>query len=236
MSVLAKYQNYGAYYDMRYLQYFTRFKFIRGLSRYNEDDTAFDREGMIKVMGKDCQSYPALDLEAQKTAVTPSERDDECANDSPCYCSLGQMARYIAKNNPFEKVVDEFLLNTYDSIDEQEFQVCKTVIWTMWDISTPYYLEVVARILNSSNEKQSKIFSNILEIEETIQRLISKRILSQNVDYIHSIDKNGNTRHTYEKPHIVLSFIHEPDEAFKAISETFAQILNSFYLPHTDHD
>jgi hypothetical protein len=34
----------GAYYDMRYRQYFIRYKFILGLSKYNEDDSVSVRE------------------------------------------------------------------------------------------------------------------------------------------------------------------------------------------------
>jgi hypothetical protein len=39
----------GTYYDMGYMRYFTRSKFILGLSRYNDDDTAFEREEEMKV-------------------------------------------------------------------------------------------------------------------------------------------------------------------------------------------
>ena len=43
----------GAYYDMRYMQYFTRFRFILGLLKYNEDDTAPEREEEMKVIVED---------------------------------------------------------------------------------------------------------------------------------------------------------------------------------------
>jgi hypothetical protein len=226
----------GAYYDMRYMQYFTRYKFILGLSKYNDDDTALEREEEMKVMGNDCESSSVLDLKTQKTKVKQGKMDDDLVNDSRYHCSFGEMVRYIGENKLFDKVVDEFLLNTYNDIDEQEFQVCKTVIWTMWDTSTPFYLEVVARILNPSHEKRSKIFSNIKEVEETIQRLVRKGILSQEVNYICTCDKNGNTRQRYDEPHIILPFTKDPDEALKAISEIFSQECKSFFGPHIDYD
>jgi hypothetical protein len=235
---LSKYQNYdssyqlGAYYDMRYMQYFTRYKFVQGLSKYNEDDTAFEREEEQKVMEKD---YPLLDREIQKTKVKREERDDDLVNDSVCH-SLGQMARYIGENNPFDKVVDEFLLNAYDDINEQEFQVYKEIIWTMWDISTPLYGEVVARILNSDEEKRSKIFANIKEVEDTIQRLVRKGILFQDIDYTCDLDKNGNRRKKYDEPHIVIPFTNDPDEAFNAISEIFVLMSKSFFGPRIDNN
>jgi hypothetical protein len=55
---------------MRYMQYFTRYKFVQSLSKYNEDDTAFEREEEQKVMEKD---YPLLDREIQKTKVKREE-------------------------------------------------------------------------------------------------------------------------------------------------------------------
>jgi hypothetical protein len=146
------------------------------------------------------------------------------------------MARYIGENNPFDKVVDEFLLNAYDDINEQEFQVCKEIIWTMWDISTPLYGEVVARILNSDEEKRSKIFANIKEVEDTIQRLVRKGILFQDIDYTCDLDKNGNRRKKHDEPHSVIPFTNDPDEAFNAISEIFAQTFKSFFGPHTDYE
>lgn len=42
----------GAYYDMRYMEYFTRFKFILGLSKYNEDDSVSVREVIMKPFEK----------------------------------------------------------------------------------------------------------------------------------------------------------------------------------------
>jgi hypothetical protein len=60
-----------AYYDMRYMQYFTRYRFVQGLSKYNEDDTAFEREEMHKVMEKDYHR------QIRKIEVKRAEGDDD---------------------------------------------------------------------------------------------------------------------------------------------------------------
>jgi hypothetical protein len=237
---MSKYQKYdisyqlGAYYDMRYMQYITRCKFILGLSRYNEDDTAFEREEEMKVVEKVDKNISVLDWKINKTKLERRERDDDLV-DNTVIQICGEMARYIQKDNPYDKVVDEFLLNTYTNIDEQELQVCKTVIWAIWDISTPYYFEVVARILNSSRIKRSKIFSDIKKVEDTIQRLIHKGILSQSINYVGNRDKNGDIRWRYDEPHIILSFAKDPAEALKAISEIFVLMCKSFFGPSIDY-
>jgi hypothetical protein len=93
----------------------------------------------MKVTVEDCTNYYILDRELQKTKIEQGERDGD-------FVELTRMAKYIKKNDPMDKVVDEFLLNTYDNIDEQEFQACKWIIWTLWDIREPLYYEVVCRI------------------------------------------------------------------------------------------
>jgi hypothetical protein len=42
----------GAYYDMRYMKFFTRYKFVLGLSNHNDDDTILDREYEMENGGK----------------------------------------------------------------------------------------------------------------------------------------------------------------------------------------
>lgn len=210
------------YYDMRYCRYFTRYKFKLGLSRYNEDDTLFEREEAID----DSE-------EIQKIEVGQEKRDDDKTKYSAISILLENVGRHIGKNNTLDNVVDEFVLNTYNEIDEQEFRVCKTLIWTLWDVKTPYYCEVVARILNSSDERRSKIFSNMKEIEDTIQRLIRKGILSQEMFYAYRIDENGNRKRQNDEPFIILPFTKDPGEALRAIGETFDQVLRSFSVPHS---
>ena len=220
----------GAYYDMRYMQYFTRFKFILGLSKYNEDDTAPEREEEMKVTGEEFTNFSILDWQVQKTKIEQGKSDGDGD-----FVELTKMAMYIKENDPLDKVVDEYLLNTYDNIDEQEFQVCKWIIWTLWDISEPLYCEVVCRILISDEEKQSKIFSNINEVEDTIQRLIRKGILFQVIDYTCDLDENGNRRKKFDEPHVLIPFMNDPDEALRAICEIWGQTVKSFFVPHTNY-
>lgn len=80
------------------------------------------------------------------------------------------------------------------NIDEQKFRVCKEIIWTICDIREPLYGEVVAHILNSEEEKRSKIFLNIKKIYVTIQGPIRKGILFQNIGYTYNRDEIENIR------------------------------------------
>ncbi|MGA9316887.1 MAG: hypothetical protein WBV84_02415 [Nitrososphaeraceae archaeon] len=71
----------GAYYDMRYMQYFTRYRFIQDLSSYDEDDTVSEREEEQKVM----EDYPLLDIQQSE-----AKRREEY-NDMPVNNTLQQM-------------------------------------------------------------------------------------------------------------------------------------------------
>lgn len=143
------------------------------------------------------------------------------------------MCRYFVNT---DILVDEYLLNTYTDIDEQEFQVCKWVFWTIHDIGVADYIEVVTRILlHCTHEERNKIFSDIKEVEETIQRLVQKGILSQNIEYTSYLDENGNRRRIRDEPSIYLLFTKKSNEAFKAVYETFGRVVKSFFVPHTTY-
>ena len=98
---------------------------------------------------------------------------------------------------------------------------------------TPYYCEVLSRILNSSQEKRSKMLSNIKEIEDTIQELVGKGILFRAIDYVYDLDMSGESRKKYDQPHLILSFNKDPIEALNAIGECSSRLVNSFFVPHT---
>jgi hypothetical protein len=136
----------GAYYDIRYVQYFVRYKFLLGLSKYNEDDTILEREKKIKAAEKEYINYPVSDWITQKTE-SEGKKMDERSPDNCVFHTIGEMSRYLGKTGILDKVVDEYLLSTYIDIDEQEFQVCKCVFWTIHDIGVADYIEVVTRIL-----------------------------------------------------------------------------------------
>lgn len=223
----------GSYYDMRYMQYFVRYKFILGLSKYDEDDTISEREEEIKGLGKEYINYSVLDWTTQKTKFERKKMDEHPVGDSIIH-TIGEMSRYLKETDILDRVVDEYLLNTYTHIDEQEFQVCKQVIWTMHDISTADYIEVVARILHCAYEDRSKIFSSIKEVEEIIQRLVHKGILSQEMEYISCLDDNVNRRRIRNEPSIYLSFTKDPFEGFNAINEVFGRVIKSFFVQHSN--
>jgi hypothetical protein len=214
------------------MQYFVRYKFILGLSRYDEDDTISEREEEAKVVGKEYINYSVLDLITQKTKFERKKKD-ELPDDDCVIHMIGEISSYLKETDILDRVVDEHLLNTYMHIDEQEFQVCKWMIWTIYDIGIADYVEVVGRILlYCVHEDQCKIFSSIKEVEETIKRLVYRGILSQYMEYISYLDENGNRRRIRNEPSIYLVFKKEPIEAFNAINETFGRVIKSYFVQH----
>jgi len=224
----------GAYYDMRYMTYFTRCKFILGLSSYDDDDTVFEREGLIVDIVKNYKGYFVLGEYIRKQKQ-PKNEDKDPIND-PVGQACVQIAEHIQKKDPYDEAVDEFLLHTYPEIDEQELNVCRTIVWTIWNIGTPYYEEVVASIMAHKYERQCKIFANIGEVEATIMGLVHKGILTQEINHIGNPDQKGNIRWRYDEPNIILSFTIDPSEAINAIGEIFGRMITSFIGPRTPSD
>jgi hypothetical protein len=231
---------------MRYMEYFTRFKFILGLSKYNEDDSVGVREEemIMKPFGK----YDRIDrANFWNTIRNWKIQEQECnrsESDSPHTASLiyQEMATHIAKENPLDQAVNEFLLFTYSDMDEQEFQVCRTVVWVMWDLSSgnnyAYYNAVVDYVLGPEHENRRDLFATIKDVEDTILRLIHKGILSQYIDLSGEVDKDGNTSWRFDEPYIYLSFTKDSDacEAIRAIGEAFFQEVHSFVGPPTNYE
>lgn len=144
-----------------------------------------------------------------------SERDNS-HTPSPVYLGLDEMAIHIQKEDPFDKVVNEFLLYTYPDMDEQEFQVCRTVVWVMWDLSSgrnqAYYQAVVDYLLGPQYENRRDLFATIKNVEDTILRLVHKGFLSQYIDVSGKVDiDTRTTRWRFDKPYISLSFTKESD-------------------------
>jgi hypothetical protein len=222
---------------MRYMQYFTRSKYLFGLSKYNEDDTVYEREEEFKELFRD-NWFIIQNCEIKEQKRESKKRGCSCA-DNPIVKIAKEMR--AQKVNPFDivdKMVDEFLLNTYLDIDEQEFLVCRTTVWAMWDLNSGhdeiYYMEVVARLLSHRNIRRD-IFPTIKDIEATIRRLVHKGILSQDIDYITSIDVDRNITQELKRPFIILSFSKDSGDIIKEIGETFCRLVNSFLQPHTDY-
>lgn len=241
----------GSYYDMRYREYFTRFKFLLGLSKYNEDDSVSERDEEVII--EPFENYDRIDranywnaieiwkIQEQQQKRRADERD----------CSITQslihqvfkgMATHIQKEDPFDKVVDEFLLKTYPDMDEQEFQVCSTVVWVMWDLSSgrnqAYYLAVVDYLLGPEYGNRRDLYATIKDVEDTILRLVHKGILTQYIDVIGRVDKSGNTRWILDEPFISLAFTKDSDagEVISAIGGVFSQEIHAFFGPHTNYD
>jgi hypothetical protein len=240
----------GAYYDMCYREYFTRFRFIFGLSKYNDDDTVSVREE--EVILKPFEKYDRIDRtnywntirswEIQEQECSRSERDNS-HTPSPLYMVLDEMAKHIQKENLFDEVVNEFLLYSYPDMDEQEFQVCRTIVWVMSDLSSgrnqAYYQAVVEYLLDPQKENRRDLFTTIKDVEDTILRLVHKGILSQNIDVSGKVDiDTGTTRWRFDEPYISLSFTKDSvaAEVIVAIGESFSQEIHAFVGPHTNYD
>ena len=139
-------------------------------------------------------------------------------------------------------VVDELLLSMYPDLDEQEFQVLKTVVWVMWDLSSgcnfAYYNALVSYLIGPENENRRDLFATIKDVEDTIMRLVHKGIISQYIDFTRDVDNDGNTTWRYDDPFISLSFPKDSDsgEMIAAIGEVFSHEIRAFIGPHTDYD
>lgn len=236
----------GSYYDMRYREYFTRFKFILGLSKYNEDDSVSERDEEVIV--EPFENYDRIDranywnaIESWKIQEQQQQRErnkderDCSLTQSPIHQAFKDMATHIHKEDQFGKVVDEFLLNTYPEMDEQELQVCSTVVWVMWDLSSgrnqAYYQAVVDYLLGPEYGNRRDLYTTIKDVEDTILRLVHKGILAQYIDVIGKVDKNGNTRWMLDEPFISLAFTKHSDaaEVIRAIGEAFFQEIRAFF-------
>jgi hypothetical protein len=233
----------GAYYDMRYSGYFTRTRFILGLSEYNEDDTLYEREEMYKESFPDHNLSIFLVWELQEEERKKRKRDYSLADSHVKQvfkemCNAQKKDPYD-KSDIYDKIVNEYILNTYFDIDEQGLNVCKAMIWAMWDLHSgnnfAHYSDVVEFLLSPEYQRRD-IFTTIKDIEVTIQRLILMGILSQDIDRIGDIDKDGNVRRRLDQPFITLSFSKDPGEVMVAIGETFSQEMYSFFGLHNNYD
>jgi hypothetical protein len=203
----------------------------------------YEREEIYKELFKDYNCNILLNWEIQERERKRRERDISIA-DSPVIQALKEM-RDAQKKDPYDKsdvydkIVNEFILNTYYDIDEQELQVCKAMIWAMWDLHSgnnfAHYADVVEFLLSPEYQRRD-IFATIKEIENTIEQLVRKGILSQNMDKINIVDVNGNLKWTINEPFIIVSFAKDPVEVMCGIGETFGQELHAFFISVKFHN
>jgi hypothetical protein len=198
----------GAYYDMRYMDYFTRSKFILGLSKYNEDDTIHEREeemlrSMPNMPCRKCKS----ELNVQRVQLRSKTGNDELYDyheflGEPIYL-FPESDVYV--QDPWERVLDELLIGSYSDVDEQELWVCKRIVYYTWErgLDKVSYKELVSETVHTHRED---LFLTIKDIEDTIQRLIRKEILFQLISYC-GIKYKRNLRkvHIITEPHFILT-------------------------------
>jgi hypothetical protein len=169
----------------------------------------------------------------------PRSESDDSHTPSPVYEVLKEMGTHMQKEDPFDKVINEFLHCMYPDMVEQEFQVCRSVVWAVWDLerSHPPYENVVSYLLGPQSENRRDLFLTIKDIEETVSRLISKGILSQDIGRIGTLDKDGNIHWRFDQPFIALFFSKDQGEVMRAIDETFSQDeIGAFFGLHTNYD
>jgi hypothetical protein len=217
-----------------------RLKFMFGLSDYIKDDTVYERQKAITELFMDYDDNPILNIiqncETQKELYESKNKDYSLNHNCifhPLKKMLDQKENLLFRSN---KMIDEYLLNTYFDMDEQELEVCRTIVWVKSDLKSGYnavyYTEVVARLLDPGSVRKD-IFATIKDIEDTIQRLVNKGILFQRIDRIGIHDKDGGPRWRFDEPLITLSFTKDPIEAITAVSESFSQKLSGYFVPYT---
>jgi hypothetical protein len=226
------------------MKYMTRFRFLLGLSEYNEDDTVYEREEIYKEMFRDHNWNILLNWEIQEREHKRRKEKVYSQPDSPVIQALKKMRDsqkkdLFDKSDIYDKNVNEFILHTYSNIDEQELHVCKAMIWAMWDLHSGSNLSeyaMVVEFLLSPEYRRRDIFATIKDIEVTIDRLIRRGIVSQDVDRTGRFDDGGNISWILDRPFIVLSFVRDPVEVMCGIGETFAQEMKAFIGPFTNYD
>jgi hypothetical protein len=201
------------YYDMRYMQYFMRLRFMFGLSYYNEDDTVYERQKALTELFIDYDDDDTIlniiqNRETQKELHESKNKDSSLSHDCIFY-TLNKMLNQKELFFRLDKMIDEYLLNTYIDMDEQELEVCRTIVWAMSDLNSGHnvadYMEVVTRLLNSRDVRKD-IFATIKDIEDTIQRLVNKGILFQRIDRIGIHDKDGELSQIIKCSSFVLKY------------------------------
>lgn len=217
----------GAYYDMRYRQYITRHRFILGLSKYNEDDTVYEREETLEIhpeysRGRDLLEELKIKYEHEKNKMNDSTAD------CPTIQEPNQMSKCFQKENQydeFDEIENKCLLNKYPDIDEQELEVCRTMMGAMWDLHSGFnmasYHIVVGQLLMHPQHHRRDLFPTIKNIEDTIKRLINKGIVSQDIESNGDLI-NGIIRWRYDEPYIILFFNEGQEDLMMAIDESFA--------------
>lgn len=222
----------GSYYDMRYLRYITRHRFILGLSKYNEDDTVYEREEVFIEPHREysCGWNILEEWKNQNLDDKKNKRNDFSA-DRPTIHESNQTSEVRQKKshyNEFDAIINKSLFNKYPDIDEQELEVCRTITSAMWDLHyglnmAPYHA-VVGHLLMHPQYHRRDLFPTIKNIEDTIQRLIDKGIVSQDIEYIGDLI-NGITRWRCDEPYIILYFNKDQEDLMRAMAEAFDHCL-----------
>ena len=155
---------------MRYQQYITRHRFILGLSKYKEDDTVHEREGIF-VVPPEYAWEPDLLEELKIKYEHEKNKMNDSAADCPTIQEPNQMSERFQKKNQydeFDEIENKCLLNKYPDIDKQELAVCRTMMEAMWDLHSgsnmASYHVVVGHLLMHPQHHRRDLFPTIKNI------------------------------------------------------------------------
>lgn len=97
----------GTYYDMRYMEYITRTRFILGLSKYNEDDSVYEREEANLELSRDLDNnWDILHNWKSQKEEHREKKSDNSSADCTLYHQINEMMNHVLS---FVKAPDEGL-------------------------------------------------------------------------------------------------------------------------------
>ena len=109
----------GMYYDLRYMQYYRRSKFIVGLSNANDDE----------IVGK-----------IEDDILNLLNESREFIEEYVTKCDIIEES---------ETPICRLILEKFPDLNMRELAVCSEVLWTIWDIGAADYNQVIYRIVTS---------------------------------------------------------------------------------------
>ena len=84
-----------------------------------------------------------------------------------------ELEEFGIENSFVTENISQLLLKWYTDLTIRELAVCYMIIWTEWDMGTPFYSELILRIVSQF----MKLFFSLKHIQDTIQGLIHKGII-----------------------------------------------------------
>ena len=108
-------------------------------------------------------------------------------NDNNSPRDLESRLKYVGKNvaDRTDRILAEFLRGHYLCITSKEYNICKTIADTLWDLGDAPYIEILARVKSNI----SNPFESTEDIEDTIKVLIEKGMVRSQTKLIQYGDR-----------------------------------------------